>query len=380
MADSAPDPEVEDVLSSVRRLVSGEIPRKSRPQPANDGGALVLTAADRIEADPKARVEARSLEQRIAELEAAVDRGTEEFEPDGSEDQSQHVPDRIVYTRPPREEEAKMRRSTLRLSEIALIETGPANEDEDVSETPVQFRHERMQEAPVAEAPMAEDVPPVPRPKAELSAFSDPDDVVARIEARIDGGEQPAEVAESLFRASPPEESEQVEGEPIMSRAEPGPESDFDTALDDAVRASVETADTRDAVSMDEDWGDEGPEDFAGSTPSEPEPESAPIETAEMVSDAVSKPEEPGPSAPPAASTEAAPVEGSDGEAPEPAPKADSAEAALEALSDEEALRLLVGRLIREELQGELGERITRNVRKLVRREIMRALAARDLV
>jgi hypothetical protein len=30
-------------------------------------------------------------------------------------------------------------------------------------------------------------------------------------------------------------------------------------------------------------------------------------------------------------------------------------------------------------LQGELGERITRNVRKLVRAEINRALMARDL-
>jgi hypothetical protein len=38
-----------------------------------------------------------------------------------------------------------------------------------------------------------------------------------------------------------------------------------------------------------------------------------------------------------------------------------------------------VAQLIREELQGELGTRITRNVRKLVRREIQRALAARDL-
>ena len=41
-------------------------------------------------------------------------------------------------------------------------------------------------------------------------------------------------------------------------------------------------------------------------------------------------------------------------------------------------LRPLVARLLREELQGELGERITRNVRKLVRREINRALTGRE--
>ena len=46
---------------------------------------------------------------------------------------------------------------------------------------------------------------------------------------------------------------------------------------------------------------------------------------------------------------------------------------------DEESLRALVAEIVREELQGALGERITRNVRKLVRREIHRALTSRDL-
>ena len=48
-------------------------------------------------------------------------------------------------------------------------------------------------------------------------------------------------------------------------------------------------------------------------------------------------------------------------------------------LLDEDALRELISDIVREELQGALGERITRNVRKLVRREIHRALAAQDL-
>ena len=43
-----------------------------------------------------------------------------------------------------------------------------------------------------------------------------------------------------------------------------------------------------------------------------------------------------------------------------------------------EALRELVADIIRQELQGALGERITRNVRKLVRREINRALDIKD--
>lgn len=45
---------------------------------------------------------------------------------------------------------------------------------------------------------------------------------------------------------------------------------------------------------------------------------------------------------------------------------------------EDDRLRAMVQTVIREELQGELGERITRNIRKLVRAEIHRALLARD--
>jgi hypothetical protein len=37
---------------------------------------------------------------------------------------------------------------------------------------------------------------------------------------------------------------------------------------------------------------------------------------------------------------------------------------------DEESLRELINSIVREELQGELGDRIGRNLRKLIRREI----------
>ncbi|MEM9579598.1 MAG: hypothetical protein AAF891_02845 [Pseudomonadota bacterium] len=48
-------------------------------------------------------------------------------------------------------------------------------------------------------------------------------------------------------------------------------------------------------------------------------------------------------------------------------------------LIDEDVLRDMVAEIVRQELQGPLGERITRNVRKLVRREIYRAMAANEL-
>lgn len=50
-----------------------------------------------------------------------------------------------------------------------------------------------------------------------------------------------------------------------------------------------------------------------------------------------------------------------------------------ETVLDEDSLRELVSEIVRQELQGPLGERITRNVRKLVRREIHRALSIQEL-
>lgn len=70
---------------------------------------------------------------------------------------------------------------------------------------------------------------------------------------------------------------------------------------------------------------------------------------------------------------------------PEPEPQNTEADAAKAADGieigggiDDVALREIVAEIVRSELQGELGERITRNVRKLVRREIYRAMMTRD--
>ena len=48
------------------------------------------------------------------------------------------------------------------------------------------------------------------------------------------------------------------------------------------------------------------------------------------------------------------------------------------ALLDEDALRKMVVEIVRQELQGPMGERITRNVRKMVRREIYRILSSQE--
>ncbi len=401
MPDSAPDPKVEDVLSSVRRLVSQELPKRSAPKPAVDPGALVLTSQDRIEADPTVRTAERTLEQRIAELEAAVDSGLDEFEPDGSEDQAQHRPDRIVYTRPrPSEEGVRNRNSTLRLSEIALIETGPANDVEPTSDAPLQFRHGG---APAAnEAPMAEDVPTLPAQPAEVRAFSDPDDVVARIEARIErGGEaEPdapvtpqgassdedfdddltAAVRESLAAAEreAQDASDTLEDKELGQASEAaavatGPSSKADRQTPDVIEAETTAQATEPKASV----ATETPRQVEAKVPEAAQHEDEVVASEEPVAESSALPDAtvtPS-SEEPAADTPQSdtPVEGA-AETP-----AEAAAVALGALPDDEAMRLLVARLLREELSGELGERITRNVRKLVRREVHRLLDSREL-
>jgi hypothetical protein len=72
----------------------------------------------------------------------------------------------------------------------------------------------------------------------------------------------------------------------------------------------------------------------------------------------------------------AAVTEISDGEVD---PDTDQSDAEGNDLYHESVLREVVRDLIREELGGRLGEQMTRNVRKLVRAEISRALTARDI-
>jgi hypothetical protein len=106
MSNSAARGTDEAVLDSIRRLLSDGRSPEPRPMPAPVATEkLLLTPALRVEkADlpetperPRSRPVAWSLEDRIAELEAAFGDRTEEWEPDGSEDASQERPSRFVF-------------------------------------------------------------------------------------------------------------------------------------------------------------------------------------------------------------------------------------------------------------------------------------------
>jgi hypothetical protein len=303
MSDPMTNRDIEDVLSSIRRLVSqAPEPSATTGQTASEATApvspaqemLVLTPAQRVEApqtpgsqseaaplpppaDPPAppavqesgvsgpgmnASDRASLERTIAELEAAVSVYEEEWEPDGSE----AVP--LGGAEPAAEAPVP--------GDGAASDLTPTARDDDLAET-------------VADGP----------------AFADPVDGVAQPPAdrtNEDGfADAVASVADNVRPFQPPAGARPHGATPGVS--------DF------RLRAAPEQQDASPAFL-------------------------------------------PGPDRPETA-------EGSSDEA--------------EAVLDEDALRDLISQIVREELKGELGERITRNVRKLVRAEIARALASRDL-
>lgn len=123
---------------------------------------------------------------------------------------------------------------------------------------------------------------------------------------------------------------------------------------------------------------------FAHRTPSEPEAkpvvkptdEAAPVMSiepkAEATPAAASAPETSVAAEPPAVEATAASMAEAEGAAED---------AALdETILDEEGLRDLIAQIVREELRGALGERITQQVRKLVRAEVAKALDDRGFL
>jgi hypothetical protein len=120
MSDPMTNVEVEDVMTSIRRLVSDDVPKPRRvvagilaefrrPEPLLLTPALrvvekvqvqplALTPMMQIQAETKsipamiANQVASSLEERIAELEAAVSQSAEQFEPDGGDEQGDNAP------------------------------------------------------------------------------------------------------------------------------------------------------------------------------------------------------------------------------------------------------------------------------------------------
>ncbi|CUH99804.1 hypothetical protein [Leisingera aquaemixtae] len=344
MSDPVTHAEIEDVLSSIRRLVSED----SRGQPAapEPAARLVLTPALRVK-DPQTRSPETADrpdtpggtpqpdEAPAQDAEPAQDAGRTEEAADGTAADSsvsfRHRDTRFDSTSGP-------------VSESGPVVLRPAQKSE-----PESVAEPAQPGGAAAQAPWAD-------PDATLfsaaSGTAPQDTPAGGLAEDLAGGTAGAraasvvrKIAELEARSSGARDQAQQQWEPDSKTEAP-----FAATLVDTIEWRDEPAPVRSSAQAD--FG-------ADSSPAEEILEAAgePAETADADS------------------------------AAEPVIEAAFTGAAMDALAesgdsylDEDALRDLVASIVREELQGPLGERITRNVRKLVRREIHRALAAHDLL
>ncbi len=316
MSDPVTRIAIEDVLASIRRLVSDETRVRPTPGVQEAPEKLVLTPAQRVvqdgdlnRADPAADATAGPMLLTGAQVvKQKADTPVEDGDDTAPEPQERGLLNMALLDMAESElSTALASRSRVRVAGQSLSEThhgAPSEFDRDVD----------------ADPPTQESVEPLrntvthrhERPRASSSKTLE--QKIAELESMIAEGAPPP---------SPPVETGDAQGE-AQARPSAGetPAADEDADEDAAFAEDVEVPELSNVVTR-------------GAFPGERH-----------------------------------------GQARAPHPPLDLDDAAP--LIDEEMLRDLVADIVRQELQGVLGERITRNVRKLVRREIQRALMAQS--
>jgi len=298
MSDPVTNVEIEDVLSSIRRLVSADDrPAKEAVEADEASDKLVLTPALRVDNDTSPESEDTAEERAQDAPEAASDE-TDEATADVWEDISGAEGDAPSQN-----------------------ETDETRTDEDTTKT--EARDDTPDEA--VDAPEDDPVEP-PAAAAGLTAH------IAEIEEAVAAREDDWE-PDGAGDANAAEPTAAVPWQDHLTE-------ETDSSDDDDPLVAPET-EGLDPYVPDDDPADE-----------------AAFYAEEIVEDA-----------PDAAAKPGNAFLGED----------DLLDDTAETILDEDTLRDLVAEIVRQELQGSLGERITRNVRKLVRREIQRALAAQEL-
>lgn len=405
MTDAVTNVEIEDVLSSIRRLVADE-PRKrdtllqdSDDAPAKPAEKLVLTAAQRVTVPDE--VAEPAAEALVAEPSPAVRPAPEEASQDDT---------------PPDDEEAPLASRTLveveALARQLLAQTDSARQEDILNGIRTAlFAHRAPM--PDAHADRVDaDAVPDPDPAAETAAEEGVFDDLPDLSVAVAPIEPAAPDTDHLILTTPAPEDAALEltallepTEPVAETPEaaPAPEPEPEqnqaaTSLEDKI-AELEALIGRGSGNWDPDADDrggnaaaelsqitampweDGAEDEAAGATMRDAPKAFTIDvTAPDATDDFDD----------AAAFTQIDDAGPEGDetiySPDDARSnwaglhvVHSAEDVEEATLDEDQLHDLVSRIVREELQGVLGERITRNVRKLVRREIQRALSGHDL-
>lgn len=371
MSEPVTNAEIEDVLSSIRRLVSEDTRKVAREEPVAEEPAM----PDRLVLTPSLRVaealdEDDTYEEPETDLIEEPDQATEEdtyvlgaHEAADLEDEAEveeiplegHVPETEARNEAPwSDPEATLyeaaaefeQEDSIEFHEDSQEEIADLSEDEspetahDEAETDDQWDHA------VAEDNDQDDEDQTDAIDVDVTAFLSPDNEGEE--------EQPAEDLEAFSWQDDGTEEASAELDDEPAEAEPdlaGAVEAVSAAMDETLRG---------------DW--EVQEEETAHSPL-PETEALEWRDVEGTVEPLSQPEQPQQMADMAYVDEDVDDEEDDADL----------FAEDEAILDEATLRELVTDIVREELQGALGERITRNVRKLVRREINRALSVQDL-
>lgn len=343
MSDPVTNVEIEDVLSSIRRLVSDDVRvPKPKPEAVKQPDRLVLTPALRVGAEDPEQAESAQAPVLLTDLAVVVDDPeTVQSVEDFLDNQGLDAPDEGA----------------------TMAETGVARglgrQDDSLAdevERDITALRQVLQEA----APKQDDVltglveQEVERALSDsdldieaegMSSEKDPDDMVLEslVADLAKGAEEPAEEFHFDQDAEPSFQGDSLAGkiaalEELVGQRHSAEQDQEHPASDTPVfQRSLDVTEWQDdPQSVDR----EEPDVLAASTPDVIQPEGEEAE-------------------------------------PDPSGEMDAAQDPL--MIDEDSLRRLVSDIVRQELQGALGERITRNVRKLVRREIHRVLMSQDL-
>ncbi|MCH2165164.1 MAG: hypothetical protein MK098_11000 [Marinovum sp.] len=354
MSDAAKNVEIEDVLASIRRLVSDEVAQElsrkdageaaaATPQPVStpaeplaksEPEALVLTPSLRVADSPKTK-EPTAFETEIAEQD--------------DEDSTAHaallqaVADHVAASQEGSDDMAfakEMSDADPDIRETAdAIETIEAVDDDADSRTLTVVADQSVLDNQVEESFFDE----------ATSEDEDIIDVSLLMQPHADSQESvedPASEDEDASSASSEGSLEEkiARLETMIGRSESGFEPERAVAVEPI------------------DWQDLSETDVAKAT--EDNSQATVLDIVDMADEA---------------ETEHAPVSPADDPAVVNDAGVDLLADPSDVMLDEDMLRDMVTAIVREELQGSLGERITRNVRKLVRREIHRALASQEL-
>ena len=379
MSEPVSNAEIEDVLSSIRRLVSEEPSPLLRRRKIAEGAKerFVLTPALRVSQEdaadahtslapqaaeaaadkqapdteaPKPAVDMerfsvhrQTLEQRIAELEAALQQSTEEWEPDGSEVSAERASGMPSFDAPLDAEDDQETALNDPQQEVADSEPGT---ELDAAETDSSQPTDDPEVAELVDVEFAESL---------ADALGDDIDEV-EVEDIAD------KIADEVAQV------EDVDSEDETAFTEVDADDDSEDDADDGAEVDTEdeTARYLDAeLSVPEDQSEDTAQshvsDISETSSADAKRDDEPLQWAGPQDDA--------------AETDVFNIS----DQPDDRAEADFDMFGDDEVLDESALREMVSQLVREELQGVLGERITRNVRRLVRREIQRAMSVREM-